>query len=527
MSLFDAAGQLHVPAQAREVFDVTGAGDTVIATLAAMVAAGLTLRDAMPIANRAGGIVVGKFGTASVTYEELFAMTRVVVTGAAGMIGSNLVHGLNAIGIDDIIAVDDLTRRRRSTATCSARASPTTSTRDEFYDRFARGELGTVDAVFHEGACSDTMEHDGRYMLDNNYRCSKDAARRLPGAGHAAAVRVVGGGLRRQRARSARSRSSSGRSTSTATRSCCSTTSCAAMLPTARAAQVAGFRYFNVYGPREQHKGRMASVAFHQFNQFRDDRQGQAVRRVRRLRPGRADARLRLRRRRGRGQPLVPRASRGERHLQPRHRPRAAVQRRRRWRSSTRARAGAASRRCRSTSWSRAGHRSSTSPFPRRWSASTSASHEADLDAPARRRLRPRVRRRRDRRRALRATGSPRHALSGGSTPRHGGRWSTRRRQRGTRAPSAASPSTATAAGSHVKKFSPRSLRCSPPPRFAAVDVNKADQAELEVDQGHRPGASPTQDPRRAQEGRRSRTGTTWSRASRASASAAPRSPTA
>ena len=72
MSMFDAAGHTQVPAQAREVFDVTGAGDTVIATLAAMLACGLTLREALPIANRAGGIVVGKFGTASVTYEELF-----------------------------------------------------------------------------------------------------------------------------------------------------------------------------------------------------------------------------------------------------------------------------------------------------------------------------------------------------------------------------------------------------------------------------------------------------------------------
>jgi rfaE bifunctional protein kinase chain/domain len=72
MSLFDAAGHVRVPAQAREVFDVTGAGDTVIATLAAMLACGLDLRSAMPIANRAGGVVVGKFGTASVRYEELF-----------------------------------------------------------------------------------------------------------------------------------------------------------------------------------------------------------------------------------------------------------------------------------------------------------------------------------------------------------------------------------------------------------------------------------------------------------------------
>ena len=73
MSLYDDAGDLHVKTAALEVFDVTGAGDTVIATLASMVAAGLNLRDAMPIANRAGGIVVGKFGTATVSYAELFS----------------------------------------------------------------------------------------------------------------------------------------------------------------------------------------------------------------------------------------------------------------------------------------------------------------------------------------------------------------------------------------------------------------------------------------------------------------------
>ena len=73
MTLFDAQGELHVSAMAREVFDVTGAGDTVIATMAALVAAGTSLRDAVPIANQAGGIVVGKFGTATVSYDELFA----------------------------------------------------------------------------------------------------------------------------------------------------------------------------------------------------------------------------------------------------------------------------------------------------------------------------------------------------------------------------------------------------------------------------------------------------------------------
>jgi len=72
MTLYDDAGELSVAAMAREVFDVTGAGDTVIATMAALVGGGLSLRDAMPLANRAGGIVVGKFGTATVSYEELF-----------------------------------------------------------------------------------------------------------------------------------------------------------------------------------------------------------------------------------------------------------------------------------------------------------------------------------------------------------------------------------------------------------------------------------------------------------------------
>ena len=72
MTIFDAQGSAHEPAQTREVFDVTGAGDTVIATMAVLLAAGVDARDAMTHANRAGGIVVGKFGTASASYAELF-----------------------------------------------------------------------------------------------------------------------------------------------------------------------------------------------------------------------------------------------------------------------------------------------------------------------------------------------------------------------------------------------------------------------------------------------------------------------
>jgi rfaE bifunctional protein kinase chain/domain len=73
MTLFDADGVTHEPARAREVFDVTGAGDTVIATLAVLIGAGVPLPEAMRLANKAGGIVVGKFGTATVSYDELAA----------------------------------------------------------------------------------------------------------------------------------------------------------------------------------------------------------------------------------------------------------------------------------------------------------------------------------------------------------------------------------------------------------------------------------------------------------------------
>jgi len=97
---------------------------------------------------------------------------RVVVTGAAGMIGANLVHGLNAIGVDDVIAVDDLSDGAKYVNLAGTSISDYFDRRD-FYARFERGELGRVDAVFHQGACSDTMEHDGRLMLDLNYRDSK------------------------------------------------------------------------------------------------------------------------------------------------------------------------------------------------------------------------------------------------------------------------------------------------------------------------------------------------------------------
>ena len=192
---------------------------------------------------------------------------KVVVTGAAGMIGSNLVHGLNAIGIDDIIAVDDLTDGPKYRNLLGARLSDYFD-RSEFYDRFARGDFGKVDAVLHEGACSDTMEHDGKYMMDTNYRCSKNLLDACQARGvrllYASSAATYGGSdTFREEPAFEQPLNVYGYSKllfdNVVRRMLAQATS-----------QVVGFRYFNVYGPREQHKGRMASVAFHHVNQFRE-----------------------------------------------------------------------------------------------------------------------------------------------------------------------------------------------------------------------------------------------------------------
>ena len=192
---------------------------------------------------------------------------KVVVTGAAGMIGSNLVHGLNAIGIDDVIAVDDLTDGPKYRNLLGAQLSDYFD-KSEFYARFAKGEFGRVDAVLHQGACSDTMEHNGRYMLDNNYRCSKDLLDACQAQGtrllYASSAATYGGSVAfREEPAFEQPLNVYGYS------KLLFDNVVRRMLPASKT-QVVGFRYFNVYGPREQHKARMASVAFHHFNQFRE-----------------------------------------------------------------------------------------------------------------------------------------------------------------------------------------------------------------------------------------------------------------
>ncbi len=191
---------------------------------------------------------------------------KVIVTGAAGFIGSNLVKGLNARGITDVIAVDNLTQADKFRNLADLQISDYLD-KTTFFEQFAQGHFGKVEAVFHQGACSDTMEHNGRYMLDNNYRASKtllDAAQiqgvRLLYASSAATYGASS--TFREDPAFERPLNVYGYSKLLFDQVV------RRVLPHATA-QIAGFRYFNVYGPREQHKGRMASVAFHHTNQYR------------------------------------------------------------------------------------------------------------------------------------------------------------------------------------------------------------------------------------------------------------------
>lgn len=192
-----------------------------------------------------------------------------IVTGAAGFIGSNIVRALNKRGEKNIIAVDNLTRadKFRNLVDCEIADY---IDKQEFIERLLAGDFdGDVEAILHEGACSDTMESDGRYMMENNYRYSVhlldwclDQEVQLLYASSAATY--GGGGVFRE------------------DRACESPLNVYGYskflfdqivrrrLPDA-SSQVVGFRYFNVYGPGETHKGRMASVAFHHFNQFRNE----------------------------------------------------------------------------------------------------------------------------------------------------------------------------------------------------------------------------------------------------------------
>jgi ADP-L-glycero-D-manno-heptose 6-epimerase len=191
-------------------------------------------------------------------------MMRYVVTGAAGFIGSRLIEGLNRRGIADVIAVDNLAQadKFRNLARCEISDY---IDHDEFMPALERLS-GEVEAVFHLGACSDTMETDGRYMMENNYRysmrllewCQEEEVPLI----YASSASVYGAGPDfREERRFEKPLNVYGYSKFLFDQSV------RRILPGAHS-QVVGLRYFNVYGPNEAHKGRMASVAFHALKQF-------------------------------------------------------------------------------------------------------------------------------------------------------------------------------------------------------------------------------------------------------------------
>ncbi|HDY7978122.1 TPA: ADP-glyceromanno-heptose 6-epimerase [Vibrio vulnificus] len=196
----------------------------------------------------------------------------IIVTGGAGMIGSNIVKALNEIGINDILVVDNLKNGRKFKNLVDLNITDYMD-RDDFLTQIMAGDnFGPIEAVFHEGACSATTEWDGKYMMLNNYEYSKELLhycleREIPFL-YASSAATYGEttvfkekreyegalnvyGYSKQQfdnyvRRLWQDAEEHGETLS----------------------QITGFRYFNVYGPREQHKGSMASVAFHLNNQI-------------------------------------------------------------------------------------------------------------------------------------------------------------------------------------------------------------------------------------------------------------------
>lgn len=189
-----------------------------------------------------------------------------IVTGAAGFIGSNLIRAMNQQGIANIVAVDNLTKADKFRNLVSCEIADYLD-KEELLSLLADGHFdGAVEAVLHQGACSDTMETDGHYMMENNYRYSSQLLdwcqdEEVPFI-YASSASVYGGGKVFREAREYEAPLnvygySKFLFDQIVRRRLDDLT-----------APVVGFRYFNVYGPNEAHKGRMASVAWHFFNQY-------------------------------------------------------------------------------------------------------------------------------------------------------------------------------------------------------------------------------------------------------------------
>ncbi|OUR83572.1 ADP-glyceromanno-heptose 6-epimerase [Cycloclasticus sp. 46_120_T64] len=189
----------------------------------------------------------------------------IIVTGGAGFIGSNIVMGLNAKDINDILVVDDLSDGTKFKNLVNAQIADYMD-KDQFLAKVEAGGFAgvAIEALFHEGACSSTTEWDGKFMMENNYEYSKTLlhfcqAQSIPFI-YASSASVYGGGsVFKEELSNEAPLNVYGYSKFLFDQYVRGQT---------LSSQVIGLRYFNVYGPREQHKGSMASVAFHLNNQL-------------------------------------------------------------------------------------------------------------------------------------------------------------------------------------------------------------------------------------------------------------------
>lgn len=189
----------------------------------------------------------------------------IVVTGGAGMIGSNIIAALNAAGRSDILVVDDLTDGTKFRNLVDL-AIEDYIDKDAFADLIERDAVPSLDVVFHQGACSTTTEWNGKLMMEMNFAFSKKLLhhcldRRTPFLYASSAAVYGGGSVFREEPEFERPLNVYGYS-----KKLFDDYVRARVFPVAES-PVAGLRYFNVYGPREAHKGSMASVAFHLYQQ--------------------------------------------------------------------------------------------------------------------------------------------------------------------------------------------------------------------------------------------------------------------
>jgi ADP-L-glycero-D-manno-heptose 6-epimerase len=190
----------------------------------------------------------------------------IVVTGGAGFIGSNIVKGLNEAGEEDILVVDNLSKAEKHLNLNSLSIADYID-KDEFLQKL--NTFQNVSAIFHQGACSSTTEQDGKYMMSNNYEYSKTLLKHCLENSidflYASSASVYGNG----KAGFVEKREAEYPLNVYGFSKFAFDNYVRRVLPQVKS-QVLGLRYFNVYGPQENHKGRMASVAFHLFQQLQE-----------------------------------------------------------------------------------------------------------------------------------------------------------------------------------------------------------------------------------------------------------------